>query len=48
MEPEFVAYAIIGIMENITFRLKQDNKYSIEMGAKAIEDLFRRILIPCS
>jgi len=47
MEPEFVAYAIIGIMENMTFRLNQDNKYSIEMGAKAIEDLFRRILTPC-
>jgi AcrR family transcriptional regulator/predicted DNA-binding transcriptional regulator AlpA len=48
MDPEIVAYAIIGIMENITFRLNQDNKYSIEMGAKAIEDLFRRILTPRS
>jgi AcrR family transcriptional regulator len=44
MEPEIVAYAIIGIMENITFRINQDKKYSIEMGAKAIEYLFRRIL----
>jgi AcrR family transcriptional regulator len=46
MEPEFVAYAIIGIMDNITFRLNQDNKYSIEMGGNAVEAFARGILIP--
>lgn len=45
MEPEIVAYAIIGIMENLTFLLNQDNRYSTEIGAKAVEDFVRRILI---
>lgn len=45
MDPEFLAYAVLGIMENLTFRLIQDSKYTIEMVAKSIEDLLRLILL---
>jgi len=46
MDPELIAYALIGIMENITFRLTQDDTYSFQAGVEAVEELSRRILTP--
>ena len=45
MDPEFLAYAVLGVMENFAFRLSQDGKYTIDEISKSIEDLVRRILL---
>ena len=46
IDPELVAYAIIGIMENITFLMSQGREYNLEVGVRTVEELFRRILAP--
>jgi AcrR family transcriptional regulator/predicted DNA-binding transcriptional regulator AlpA len=46
IDPELTAYAIIGIWENVTFRLVQDDDYSSETVASIIEELMKRILMP--
>jgi AcrR family transcriptional regulator len=46
LDPDLVAYAILGIMENITFRLNHEDNYPADAGADAVEELIRRILTP--
>jgi AcrR family transcriptional regulator/predicted DNA-binding transcriptional regulator AlpA len=46
IDPELTAYAIIGIWENVTFRIIQDDDYSCETAANIIEELMKRILMP--
>jgi AcrR family transcriptional regulator len=46
IDPEFLVYAVIGILENITFRLNQDNDYSLAAASDAVEELLKRVLAP--
>jgi hypothetical protein len=41
-----MAYAILGIWANVTFRINQDEDYTYETAANIIEALMKRILMP--
>jgi AcrR family transcriptional regulator/predicted DNA-binding transcriptional regulator AlpA len=45
-DPELMAYAILGIWANVTFRINQDDDYTYETAANIIEALMKRILMP--